>query len=87
MHGKININVQEIHFFDSSSPRLMKVIRLIPIIHVLKQQIQMVKCCKFDESIIITFKNTSFQTYKSKFMNLYSSFGKHNYFPFKSPFK
>ena len=65
----------------------MKAIRLIPNIHVLKCQIEMVKCCKFDESIFITFKNTSLQTYKSKFMNLYSSFGKHNYFPIKSPFK
>ena len=47
----------------------------------------MVKCCKFDESIIIAFKNTPFQTCKSKFMNLYSSFSKHNYFPIKFPFK
>ena len=40
MHGKIQINVlKKFIFFNSSSSRLMKVIRLIPNIHVLKQQI------------------------------------------------
>ena len=86
MHEKIQKNVKDFFFFfNSSSFRLMKAIRLIPNIHVLNKFKWL--CCKFDESKIITFKNTSFHTCKSKFMNLYSSFGKHNYFPNKSPFK
>ena len=42
MQGEIQKNVQEIQIFfyiiNSSSSRLMKAIRLIPVIHALKQQ-------------------------------------------------